>query len=228
MPQQPAASRPGAVPHVFLPAATARSGGQGGAQGPAGAPLQHTALRKTPGAGCDHGHGRRPPARGSRAPGVELAPGPRRSAVRCTPRRRHTRSGSRFAAALSPREHLASAYPAPPTGSFPSSPPPAPAAAALPAQAARRRRLALLGAAGRYLNWGITLSEISRMVFITTSRGTDAVQLTSNIISSELKFSRRKWILSTTSSGVPNRLASTAVSGLADPASVLPMPALPA
>jgi len=32
-------------------------------------------------AGCDHGHGRRPPARGSRAPGVELAPGPRRRAV---------------------------------------------------------------------------------------------------------------------------------------------------
>jgi hypothetical protein len=148
-------------------------------------------------------------------PGVELAPGPRRRAVRGTPRRRHTRSGSRFAAALSPREHPASASPAP-------------AAAALPAQAARRRRLALLGAAGRYLNWGITLSEISRMVFITTSRGTEAVQLTSNIISSELKFSRRKWILSTTSSGVPNRLASTAVSGLADPASVLPMPALPA
>jgi hypothetical protein len=49
MPQQPAASRPGAVPHVLLPAATARSGGQGGAQAPAGAPLQHTALRKTPG-----------------------------------------------------------------------------------------------------------------------------------------------------------------------------------
>src|SRR2546428_7253570 len=48
MPQQPAASRPGAVPHVLLPAATARSGGQGGAQAPAGAPLQHTALRKTP------------------------------------------------------------------------------------------------------------------------------------------------------------------------------------
>ena len=137
-------------------------------------------------------------------------------------------SGSRFAAALSPREYPARAYPAPSTGSLPSSPPPAPAAAALPAQAARRRRLALLGAAGRYLNWGITLSEISRMVFITTSRGTDAVQLTSNIISSELKFSRRKWMRSTTSSGVPNRLASTAVSGLAEPASVLPMPALPA
>src|SRR6266581_4948670 len=48
MPQQPAASRPGAVPHVLLPAATARTGGQGGAQAPAGAPLQHTALRKTP------------------------------------------------------------------------------------------------------------------------------------------------------------------------------------
>src|SRR5205807_7028673 len=47
MPQQPAASRPGAVPHVLLPAATAGTGGQGGAQGPAGAPLQHTALRKT-------------------------------------------------------------------------------------------------------------------------------------------------------------------------------------
>src|SRR5512132_431340 len=77
-----------------------------------------------------------------------------------------------------------------------------------------------------YLNWGMTLSVMSRMVFITTSRGTDAVQLTSNMISSELKFSRRKWILSTTSSGVPNRLASAAVSGLAEPASVLPMPAL--
>jgi len=47
MPQQPAASRPGAVPHVLLPAATAGTGGQGGAQAPAGAPLQHTALRKT-------------------------------------------------------------------------------------------------------------------------------------------------------------------------------------
>jgi len=32
----------------LLPAATARSGGQGGAQVPAGAPLQHTALRKIP------------------------------------------------------------------------------------------------------------------------------------------------------------------------------------
>src|ERR671918_334784 len=78
-----------------------------------------------------------------------------------------------------------------------------------------------------YLNWGMTLSVISRMVFITTSRGTDAVQLTSNMISSELKFSRRKWMLSTTSSGVPNKLASAAVSGLAEPASVLPMAALP-
>jgi hypothetical protein len=74
----------------------------------------------------------------------------------------------------------------------------------------------------------MTLSVMSRMVFITTSRGTDAVQLTSNMISSALKFSRRKWMLSTTSSGVPNRLASAAVSGLAEPASVLPMPALPA
>ena len=46
MPQQPAASRPGAVPHVLLPAATAGTGGQGGAQAPAGVPLQHTALRK--------------------------------------------------------------------------------------------------------------------------------------------------------------------------------------
>jgi hypothetical protein len=36
------------LPHVLLPAATARSGGQGGAQAPAGVPLQHTALRKTP------------------------------------------------------------------------------------------------------------------------------------------------------------------------------------
>src|ERR687894_902509 len=78
-----------------------------------------------------------------------------------------------------------------------------------------------------YLNWGMTLSVMSRMVFITTSRGTDAVQLTSNMISSELKFSRRKWMLSTTSSGVPNRLASAAVSGLAEPASVLPMAARP-
>ena len=43
-----------------------------------------------------------------------------------------------------------------------------------------------------YLNWGMTLSVMSRMVFITTSRGTEAVQLTSNMISSQLKFSRRK------------------------------------
>ena len=73
-----------------------------------------------------------------------------------------------------------------------------------------------------YLNWGMTLSVMSRMVFITTSRGTDAVQLTSNMISSQLKFSRRKWMRSTTSSGVPHRLASAVVSGLADPASGLP------
>src|SRR2546422_2258337 len=33
-----------------------------------------------------------------------------------------------------------------------------------------------------YLNWGMTLSVRSRRVFITTSRGTDAVQLTSNLI----------------------------------------------
>src|SRR5919108_565650 len=46
MPQQPAASRPGAVPHVVLPGARAGTGAQGGAQAPAGAPLQHTALRK--------------------------------------------------------------------------------------------------------------------------------------------------------------------------------------
>jgi len=66
-------------------------------------------------------------------PGVELAPGPRRRAARGTPRRQHTCSGAQFAAVLSPREHPASAY---------------------PAQAARRR-LALLGPAGRYLNWGV-------------------------------------------------------------------------
>src|SRR5690242_21378717 len=47
MPQQPAASRPGAVPHVLLPGVRAGTGAQGGAQAPAGAPLQHTALRKT-------------------------------------------------------------------------------------------------------------------------------------------------------------------------------------
>ena len=43
-----------------------------------------------------------------------------------------------------------------------------------------------------YLNWGMTLSVRSRRVFITTSRGTEAVQLTSNMISSALKVSRRK------------------------------------
>src|SRR5215510_15844376 len=48
MPQQPAASRPGAVPHVLLPGVRAGTGAQGGAQAPAGAPLQHTALRKKP------------------------------------------------------------------------------------------------------------------------------------------------------------------------------------
>src|SRR5689334_23515124 len=46
MPQQPAASRPGAVQHVLLPGVRAGTGAQGGAQAPAGAPLQHTALRK--------------------------------------------------------------------------------------------------------------------------------------------------------------------------------------
>ena len=76
---------------------------------------------------------------------------------------------------------------------------------------------------GRYLNWGITLSEISRMVFITTSRGTDAVQLTSNIISSVLKSSWSIAIRSTTASGVPKRLTSAVASGLAEPASVLPL-----
>src|SRR5438445_8837571 len=40
MPQQPAASRPGAVPHVLLPGVRAGTGAQGGAQAPAGAPLQ--------------------------------------------------------------------------------------------------------------------------------------------------------------------------------------------
>src|SRR5439155_22174370 len=48
MPQQPAASRPGAVQHVLLPGTMAGTGAEGGAQAPAGAPLQHTALRKTP------------------------------------------------------------------------------------------------------------------------------------------------------------------------------------
>jgi hypothetical protein len=42
----------------------------------------------------------------------------------------------------------------------------------------------------RHLNWGITLSVRIRMVVITTSRGTDDVQLTSNMISSVLKSSR--------------------------------------
>jgi len=42
----------------------------------------------------------------------------------------------------------------------------------------------------RHLNLGITLSVRIRMVFITTSRGTDDVQLTSNMISSALKSSR--------------------------------------
>ena len=42
----------------------------------------------------------------------------------------------------------------------------------------------------RHLNSGITLSVMHRMVFITTSRGTDDVQLTSNMISSVLKASR--------------------------------------
>ena len=41
-------SWPGAEPHVLLPAATAGTGGQGEAQAPGGAPLQHTALRNTP------------------------------------------------------------------------------------------------------------------------------------------------------------------------------------
>ena len=71
-----------------------------------------------------------------------------------------------------------------------------------------------------YLNLGITLSVRQRMVVITTSRGTEEVQLTSNIISSVLKSSRSISILSQTSSGVPNRLTSVA-SGLAVPASVL-------
>ena len=66
------------------------------------------------------------------------------------------------------------------------------------------------------------------MVVITTSRGTEAVQLTSHIISSVLKSSRSISILSTTASGVPNRLTSAVASGLAEPASVvLPMFTLP-
>src|SRR5262245_2776799 len=80
----------------------------------------------------------------------------------------------------------------------------------------------------RHLNLGITLSVRSRMVFITTSRGTDAVQLTSNMISSVLKSSRSIAILSTISSGVPKRLTSAVASGLAEPASVLPMLTRPA
>ena len=52
MPQQPAALRPGAVQHVLLPGVRAGTGAQGGAQAPAGAPLQHTALRKTPQKRC--------------------------------------------------------------------------------------------------------------------------------------------------------------------------------
>src|SRR5439155_11527047 len=80
----------------------------------------------------------------------------------------------------------------------------------------------------RYLNLGITLSVRSRMVVITASRGTEAVQLTSNMISSVLKSSRSIAILSTTASGVPKRLTSAVASGLAEPASVLPMLTLPA
>ena len=80
----------------------------------------------------------------------------------------------------------------------------------------------------RHLNEGITLSVRSRMVVITTSRGTDAVQLTSNMISSVLKSSRSIAILSTTASGVPKRLTSAVASGLAEPASVLPMLTRPA
>src|SRR5262245_21540120 len=79
-----------------------------------------------------------------------------------------------------------------------------------------------------YLNLGITLSVRSRMVCITTSRGTEAVQLTSNMISSVLKSSRSISIRSTTSAGVPNRLTSSVASGLAEPASVLPMLTRPA
>src|SRR6266446_1222962 len=79
-----------------------------------------------------------------------------------------------------------------------------------------------------HLNEGITLSVRSRMVVITTSRGTEAVQLTSNMISSVLKSSRSIAILSTTASGVPKRLTSAVASGLAEPASVLPMLTLPA
>src|SRR5439155_15743296 len=60
----------------------------------------------------------------------------------------------------------------------------------------------------RHLNEGITLSVRSRIVCITTSRGTEAVQLTSNMISSVLKSSRSIAILSTTASGVPKRLTS--------------------
>ena len=44
------------------------------------------------------------------------------------------------------------------------------------------------------------------MVFITTSRGTDEVQLTSNMISSVPKSSRRTSILSTTSSRCPKQV----------------------
>ena len=65
------------------------------------------------------------------------------------------------------------------------------------------------------------------MVFVTTSRGTDDVQLTSNMISSVSYCSRSTSIFSTTSSAVPNRLTSAVVSGLAEPASVLPMPIRP-
>ena len=36
------------------------------------------------------------------------------------------------------------------------------------------------------MNFGITLSDKIRKVFVTTSRGTDDVQLTSNMISSVL------------------------------------------
>jgi hypothetical protein len=60
----------------------------------------------------------RPPARGSRAPGVGVAPDPRRSAVRCAPRRQHTRSESQWCRGAAPREHPlsipASGYAVPP------------------------------------------------------------------------------------------------------------------
>ncbi len=57
-------------------------------------------------------------------------------------------------------------------------------------QASDLIRIAPLSDPRLYLNSGITLSVMHRIVSITTSRGTDDVQLHSNMISSVLKASR--------------------------------------